>query len=126
MTPATRPLLTLETIASICHEANRAYCVAHGDDSQPSWGEAPSWQRESARDGVTAILEGRVTTPEASHNNWLAQKQAEGWVYGPVKDPVAKTHPCFLAYDRLPAEQRAKDALFFGIVTALGALPKEG
>ena len=28
-------------IAMICHEANRAYCAANGDESQPSWNEAP-------------------------------------------------------------------------------------
>jgi len=29
-----------------------------------------------------------------------------------VKDAKAKTHPCMVDYDQLPAEQRRKDELF--------------
>ena len=39
-------------IASICHEANRAYCLSIGDESQPEWATAPDWQRVSAINGV--------------------------------------------------------------------------
>ena len=37
---------------------------------------------------------------------------ADGWVYGIVKDPESKTHPCLVPYQDLPAEQRIKDSLF--------------
>ena len=40
--------MNIEDIARICHEANRAYCKAFGDDSHLPWDSAPQWQRESA------------------------------------------------------------------------------
>lgn len=36
----------LDKIARVCHEVNRAYCQALGDNSQPAWEDAPAWQRE--------------------------------------------------------------------------------
>jgi len=49
----------------------------------------------------------------------LAQKTAEGWKYGEVKNPELKEHPCFTAHENLPQEQRAKDYLFKGVVDSL-------
>jgi len=101
---------TTEAAARAAHEANRAYCIAIGDDSQPPWETAPEWQRSSARNGVTGALAGN--TPEQSHESWLAEKRAAGWKFGPVKNPEAKEHPCFVPYAELPPAQRAKDAIF--------------
>lgn len=108
-----------EAIAQVCHEANRAYCLAVGDDSQPRWEDAPQWQRDSAVAGVQLHLE-KPMTPRESHEAWMAHKQAEGWVYGERKDADAKTHPCMVPYDDLPDEQRRKDELFGAVVSALG------
>lgn len=113
----TYPLSVIESIAKTCHEANKGYCEALGDTSQTSWKDAPQWQKDSAIAGVTFHLSGDHG-PEESHNNWLAQKKAEGWVYGKIKDPVKKEHPCFVPYARLPVEQRAKDYIFRSIVNA--------
>jgi len=104
----------IEFAAKKTHEANRAYCASIGDDSQTAWEDAPDWQRASAIAGVTFMLESSAQdwTPAASHESWLAQKEADGWVYGETKDAEAKTHPCMVPYEQLPAEQRAKDELF--------------
>ncbi|MBW5896049.1 hypothetical protein IM881_06190 [Pectobacterium brasiliense] len=107
----------IDLIARISHEVNRAYCAALGDGSQMSWDDAPDWQKDSARLGAEFHLNGEHG-PEASHNSWLAQKQAEGWVYGPVKDAEKKEHPCFVPYDQLPKEQQVKDYLFRAVVHA--------
>lgn len=106
-----------EYIARLAHEVNRAYCESMGDPSQPKWEDAPEWQRVSARLGVELHLSGNHG-PEASHASWMTQKLAEGWVYGPEKDPVKKTHPCIMAFHDLPKEQQAKDYLFRGVVNA--------
>ncbi len=105
-------------IAMVCHEVNRAYCQAMGDMSQPSFEDAPEWQVNSALAGVVLHLCGDFG-PEASHKSWLEQKLAEGWTYGPVKDPVAKTHPCIVSFEMLPKEQRAKDYLFRAVVHSM-------
>ena len=93
-----------ERIARVCHEVNRAYCEAMGDESQVPWELAPEWQRASAIKGVEFTLANPITSPENIHESWLAEKQRDGWRYGPVKDPAKKEHPCFLPYDHLPAE----------------------
>ena len=111
--------MDVRTIAKVCHEVNRAYCQALGDDSQPPWEEAPEWQQSSALNGVQMHLDNPNATPENSHESWLAQKRAEGWQWGLVKDVEEKTHPCFLPYGELPVEQRAKDYLFRAVVHAL-------
>lgn len=106
-------------IARVCHEANRAYCAALGDFSQPLWAEAPTWQVESAVAGVNAALANPNAKPSDSHDGWLRQKEEDGWVYGPVKDPKVKQHPCMVPFEDLPPEQQTKDRLFQAVVQAL-------
>lgn len=106
----------IEVCARAAHGVNRAYCRSIGDDSQPSWEDAPAWQRQSACAGVKAVLGNPDVTPEQSHEAWLAKKAEEGWTFGEVKDAEKKTHPCFLPYDELSPEQRAKDHLFIATV----------
>jgi hypothetical protein len=108
-----------EAIARVCHQVNRAYCISLGDHSQPRWEDAPQWQRNSALLGVKLHAENPLATASASHESWMAQKVADGWVYGPVKDPEAKQHPCIVPFDELPREQQAKDWIFREIVHAL-------
>jgi hypothetical protein len=109
----------IEKIAEVAHEVNRAYCAAIGDTSQPAWQDAPEWQRFSALDGVRAHIENASMTPEESHESWMAAKQAAGWVWGPVKDPEKREHPCMVPYSELPLEQRIKDYLFGAVVQAM-------
>lgn len=123
-TPAAgRTALEPHQIARVCHEANRAYCEAIGDYSQKPWELAEQWQRDSALDGVRAMLEGRAKTPEEQHVAWCEAKVAEGWRFGHVKNPEAKTHPCLVPYHDLSVEQQRKDHLFRAVVEALTARP---
>lgn len=112
-------MIAVEQVAMVCHEANRAYCIGIGDLSQPSWADAPEWQRDSARKGVEFCRANPDAPPSANHDSWLDVKRADGWKYGPEKDPEKKLHPCFVPYDALPTEQKSKDALFKAIVAAL-------
>ena len=111
--------MTVEQIAQVAHEINQAYCNAIGDNSQPSWQDAPEWQKSSAVNGVNFHLNNPDASPSASHDSWLKQKEEEGWKYGPVKNPETKEHPCYVPYEQLPVEQRAKDYLFRQVVHSL-------
>lgn len=106
----------IEDAAEQAHEANRAYCILTGDDSQPRWNDAPEWARTSAINGVKFIIENWKATPEDSHKSWLAEKAATGWKWGPRKNPDAKEHPCFLDYKDLPKDQQIKDYIFGAVV----------
>ena len=108
--------------AKAAHEANRVLCLALGDTSQPKWEDAPEWQQSSATNGVKMILDNPATTPEQSHEGWLAEKTATGWKYGPVKNPETKEHPCFVPYGELPENQRLKDEMFGLVVRAVLAI----
>lgn len=109
-------------IAKVAHEINRAFCAALGDETQVAWEDAPEWQRASAIAGVEMHLANPDATPEQSHESWLAQKLADGWEYGEVKDAQKKQHPCCVPYDQLPPEQKAKDYLFRAAVHQCKAL----
>ena len=113
--------MRIEEIARVAHQVNKAYCESLGDFSQVDWEQAPEWQRQSAFNGVIFQLQNPDAPASASHESWAAQKIAEGWGYGPVKDPEKKQHPCLMPFDLLPPEQKAKDHLFKGIVAALKA-----
>lgn len=109
-------LSNIEAAAKVAHEVNRAYCEFSCDLSQKPWEEAPQWQRDSAIAGVKFHLNNLDAGPEASHESWMAQKEADGWTYGDVKDEDAKTHPCMIPFDDLPPEQAVKDWLFRAVV----------
>lgn len=111
-----------EDIARVAHEANRAFCEAHGDNSQVPWDQAPDWQKESAVEGVISVLVGRVNSPEESHQAWVRHKKENGWTYGPVKDPDRREHPDLVPFCVLPDKERAKDTLFINVVLALKPL----
>lgn len=118
--------LTVEQIAHVVHEANRALQRITGDPVvSPTWLEAPAQQRDSAMDGVRKALEG--ATPEELHEEWVRWKISRGWKYGRVKDEWGKTHPCIVPYADLPPEQQVKDRIFLAIVGALAEhlLPAE-
>jgi hypothetical protein len=110
----------ITAIARVAHEANRAWCEANGDITQPFWNDAPEWQRSSAINGVIFHLENPNAGDSASHDSWMAEKVGGGWVYGAEKNPDATppTHPCIVPFGQLPKMQQVKDSLFRAIVHA--------
>ena len=112
----------INIVIRVAHEANRALCRALGDFSQPAWVDAPQWQIKSIQQGVklhyNALESGIRLSPSVSHENWMKQKLADGWVFGSAKDPDKKTHPALVPYEELPEEQKIKDYLFRAVVEA--------
>lgn len=113
-------------IAMLCHSINAAYCQSLGDDSQVVWDDTPETHKQSLMAGVEMHLAHPDATPEQSHESWYKQKEAEGWRYGEIKDIEKKEHPCFLPYEELPLEQKAKDYLFRAMVHLSKDLPDSG
>lgn len=111
--------LSDEQIAMVAHAVNFAYCAAIGESGAVSWHEATPGVRESIINGVAFVRQNPMAGPAAMHSNWMDFKLADGWKYGPVKDFVEKTHPNLIAYERLPAAQRAKDSIFHAVVSSL-------
>lgn len=117
-----KPPTFAEAAAQVCHEVNRAICEAAGDHSQVPWQDAAEWQRASSIKGVEFVLQNPDVAPELLHDAWAADKIADGWKFGPVKDAAFKTHPCLVPYSALPLEQHVKDHAFRAVVQALRAV----
>ena len=107
------------SIAKVCHQANKAWCELNGDHSQFNWDDAEEWQVRSAEMGVKFKIDNPDAGNDAQHNSWMAEKVADGWIYGEEKSSEAKTHPCIVPFEQLPEFQQKKDALFCAIVDAL-------
>ena len=62
------------------------------------------------QDAAIPLIKCRVAAAHAAHE--ANREEADGWKYGPVKDPEKKEHPCFVPYDDLPpsrAEGQGRD-----------------
>lgn len=105
--------------ACVCHEANRALQLEFSEIPSPPWDEAEEWMRESSYNGVLFLVKNPESSFAALHDNWVLDKLADGWRYGPIKNTDTKEHPCLVDYNDLSIQQRRKDMLFKAIVTAL-------
>lgn len=104
----------LEACARAAHEVLRAYNEVIGDAVAPEWERCPHHMRTVTRNGVLPALQG--TSPADSHARWCEGMAAQGWVWGPAKDPARKQHPYLTEFDKLPESARAKDHLFVSVV----------
>lgn len=46
---------------------------------------------------------------EHAHDIWAAQRLADGWRLGPVRDDARKEHPCLVPYAQLPEAEKTYD-----------------
>lgn len=51
------------------------------------------------------------------HEVWAQTRISQGWSYGEKRDDTKKTHPCLVAYEDLPEEEKVYDR-----ETSLGTL----
>ncbi|MEM7327711.1 MAG: RyR domain-containing protein [Pseudomonadota bacterium] len=109
----------LEPVARVIHAAIRAWSVAHGQASLPDWNEAPQWMKDSTYTSIKFVLDNPTADAGAQHVQWMDQRRAQGWTYGPVRDDDRKTHPMLVPFSELPIMEQKKDDLVSAIVKAL-------
>ena len=51
----------------------------------------------------------REAIAENAHDVWAAERQAQGWTYGPQRDDERKQTPCMVAYSQLPDSEKQFD-----------------
>jgi len=66
-------------------------------------GDTPFVSVEAFDEGTTLLL------AQNEHIRWMAERASHNWVYGAVRDEVAKTHPLMVPWDDLPGEEKQKD-----------------
>lgn len=106
-------------IAECCYEVHRAVRLAHGDISYPPWPEAPQWLRSLAARNVELHLMNPAAGPELLHEDWKKRKQADGWMYGPLRSDSRHQHPAIKSFAELPVDMKAKDWAFRAVVQTL-------
>ena len=43
------------------------------------------------------------------HEVWAQNRIQQGWIYGPERNDALKHHPCMVAYEELPEQEREYD-----------------
>ena len=109
----------MESVARVVHAAIRTWSTAHGQPDMPDWDAAPQWMKDSTFASIKFVLEHPEADAGAQHVQWMEQRQAQGWTYGPVRDETHKTHPMLVPFDQLPVMEQKKDDLVSAIVRAL-------
>jgi RyR domain len=126
----------LEMIARAIHQAYRraqARSLPENDLSLRPWETLPETLKRSNRDQAAHIVQkvrligctlhpkqdggrrfrfrrGEVDALAAiEHERWMAQRLADGWRPGPVRDAIAKTSPLFVPYADLLEPEKDKD-----------------
>lgn len=51
----------------------------------------------------------REAIAENAHDVWAAERQAQGWTYGPQRDDEKKQTPCMVEYSQLPDSEKKFD-----------------
>lgn len=55
------------------------------------------------------LTELREAIAENAHEIWAVDRQAEGWIYGPIRDEKKKETPCMRPYSQLPEKEKEYD-----------------
>ena len=80
--------MTIEDIARVTYNVNRAYCEAIGDHSFGPWDEAPEWQKDTNRAGVKFHLKNPDAPVRASHESWRDMKRAKDHLFKAVVESL--------------------------------------
>ena len=55
------------------------------------------------------LIELREAIAEHAHDVWAAERQAQGWTYGPQRNDELKQTPCMVPYSKLPENEKTFD-----------------
>lgn len=85
-------------------------------ESWPDRDEAFRSQFVAYVDGLCQKNDEDFPTPEAAHDSWWHAYEAMGWVYGPERNIVTRTHPDMVPFAELEQREQDKDAVFLALV----------
>jgi hypothetical protein len=103
-------------MARVAHEINKQICILNGEQAL-NYEDMPAYIIENMEESILNLDEGR--TLGSSHSEWLKERIAQGWVYGPVKDTENKISPLICPFEDLTYSQKVKNCIFVGIKNAV-------
>jgi serine phosphatase RsbU (regulator of sigma subunit) len=59
------------------------------------------------------------TMSRVEHLRWSWEKRLNGWIFGPAKDDIRKTHPSLIPYEDLSESEKNKDRQLVKLIPAL-------
>jgi hypothetical protein len=112
--------MTITDIAKVVHNIQVVFCASIGE-TIPAWEDALEIMQTATKIGVRDLINNPNATGGFSHEQWMKNKLAEGYVWGVVRDHVKKTHPSLIPFEQLPHNEQVKDHLFVETVRSLQA-----
>ena len=108
----------IEKIARLIYEATRVEANWSKRSIVPEkWEDRDEKFRNQFIDIIVKYLSlKKLPTPPEAHQSWMNDYFKMGWKYGGKRDVVKKTHPDLLPFDKLPQDERDKDAIFLAFV----------
>jgi len=102
------PIQRSDFIAEIRHAIWVGFQMGAGQEYNEEMNDA---QYKSLLDGIKFSDNNPDATPEENHDNWMKEKEANGWIYGHTKDFKKKTHPDMIPYNELLDIEKKKDTM---------------
>lgn len=100
-----------EQIAKTCHAAHNALC-----EEPIPWELKTSEHKATVYSSIDKILSGEILSAKQAHDNFVARKKADGWVYGEEYSTEDKINPRVTEFENLGLIDLAKEKIFFNIV----------
>jgi len=105
-------------IAQVMRAVIRELQAVNGEQVVPPWDARPEAERAESAERIRRLRE-RGASPREAHEAWAELRRSEGWEWGPVKDPDARTTPLLAPYEDLDPVQRAKDEMYDAVIRVM-------
>jgi hypothetical protein len=117
-----------EIIAKSIYEATRVEAMWSKRPVIPErWKDRDKKFRSQFIQTVSQYLDAdKLPSPKEAHDSWVKAYKKMGWTYGEKRDVEKKTHPDMVAFEKLPKDERDKDAIFLAFVWLVKTLLQGG
>ena len=114
----------LENLAEIIYEATRLEAKWSNRSIVPEkWNNRDDKFRTQFIDIIDKYMsQDNLPTPKEAHDSWVESYKQMGWKFGEKRDIKKKTHPDMVPFEKLPKDERDKDAIFLMAVWIAKAL----
>ena len=119
--------LTARDLGRIMHAMRREIALTFPEENvsvPPAWDDPACTEemKASSERSALAMLVSPDLSAEEEHDRWWAERKAQGWTYGPIRDNAKKKHPSMKPFKELPLGEQLKDLARIAMVKELRRL----